>query len=162
LFTDTVDLNHDHIIDMRDWEYGAVKVANSWGPAYPFPPDSGFVYVPYRLLAERDSTVGIKQNEVYVLHLDTTKPYNQPELVLKLKVEQLHRNKVSYDIGYGIHACDTVPDEIRLNFPFSSHGGPFPMQGQGNEDPLETEFDFLYYYDQFFGLNPTHHLGKFF
>jgi len=157
-FTNTVDLNHDHLIDMRDWEYGAVKVANSWGLNYL---NYGYVYVPYRLLAERDSTVGILQNEVYVLHLDTAKPYNRPEFVLKLKLEQLHRNKVSYDIGYGSDACDTVPDEIKLNFPFSSHGGPFPMQGQGNEDPMETEFDFSYYFDQFFGTNPLH-FGKVF
>jgi hypothetical protein len=123
--------------------------------------DSGFVYVPYRLLAEREDTGGIKKNEVYVLHLDTTKPYNQPKLVLKLKLEQLHRNKVSYDIGYGSDACDTVPDEIKLNLPFSRHGGPYPMQGQGNEDPMETEFDFSYYFNQFFGTNPSH-FGKVF
>jgi len=31
MFTNNVDLNGDHILDLHDSEFGAVKVANSWG-----------------------------------------------------------------------------------------------------------------------------------
>lgn len=34
LITDTIDLNGDNIIDLRDWENGAFKVVNSWGINY--------------------------------------------------------------------------------------------------------------------------------
>ncbi|MCX6235361.1 MAG: T9SS type A sorting domain-containing protein [Bacteroidetes bacterium] len=153
-----LDQNRDGIIDIRDWEIGAVKVANSWGPTYWHPFDSGFVYVPYRLLAEE--TNGIEDNLAYVIQLDTVKPYIRPNMILKLKMEHPSRGLLYFKFGYGNVACEIEPAELISSFPFSNHGGAYPMQGI-NEDPIEVEFDFSYYYgDKITNQNTA--LGKIF
>ena len=148
LFTNNVDINGDGVIDMRDWEFGAVKVANSSGVTYM---NAGFIYVPYRLLAEREDTVGIMLNHVYVIHLDTVNPYYEPEIALKLKIKHPLRKTLNFNIGRIIDTNCTQVIEKKKNFPFSNRtGGPFPMQGYNNNDPIEIEFDYSHYFDYVF------------
>ena len=52
-FTNDEDTNGDGIIDMLDWEIGALKIANSWGGKWPTQNDSGYIYFPYRLLPKK-------------------------------------------------------------------------------------------------------------
>lgn len=59
-------------------EYGAVKIANSWGPNWPEIIDEGFVYVPYRLLGLLPYTY------VHVIEL---KESHTPKITMQIKVQ---------------------------------------------------------------------------
>jgi hypothetical protein len=168
LYTNNMDIDENDTIDIRDWELGAVKVANSWGISYHTINDSGFVYVPYRLLAEKSVNGGIILNQVYIIHLDTSAqnqrtdvdPEHRPDMVLRVKMEHPQRSALNFDIGYGQTADANVPQDSIRNYTFIQHGGPKSMQGI-NDDPIEMEFDFSYYFNQFF-IDPPNPLGKVF
>jgi len=158
-FTNNIDINNDNIVDIRDWEFGAVKVANSWGVEDYM--DSGYVYVPYRLLAESSDTGGIILNHVYVIHLDTAKKYYKPDFLFKIKMKHPYRNSLSFYLGHSLTSCYNSPTELKKNFPFSEHsGGPLSMQGI-NDDPIEFELDFSYYFSNLFN-NQHKNFGKVF
>ncbi|MCK4676876.1 MAG: T9SS type A sorting domain-containing protein [Bacteroidales bacterium] len=144
LYTDSIDINNDDTVDIRDWKIGVVKVANSWGNGWK---DSGYIYVPYRLLAESVINGGIKLNHAYVIHLDTAQKYYKPDIILKLKIQHPIRNTLSFHLGHAPNCNYTDPVDLKQNCPFSKHkGGTLPMQGI-NDDPIEIEFDFSYYFD---------------
>lgn len=121
--------------DMSQWEIGALKVANSWGISYY---DSGFVYMPYRLLAHGDNR-SIYPNKVHVLNLKAA--YYTPELVLKTQVGYPCRENLSLGVGYGETANNVTPDSQYIFYTFSHRGGCYPMQGINN-DPIELALDY--------------------
>lgn len=132
--------------NMSDWEIGALKVANSWDVNYY---NSGFIYMPYRLLAQIPGS--IENNIVYVVNVV---PTYTPELNLKTTVSHTCRNKLSYIVGYADNANKTTPDESTSSTAFKYHGGCYDMQGVNN-DPIETGLDF----NNFFG---NREVGKIF
>jgi len=132
--------------NMGAWEIGALKVANSMGTSYPgvgqVEPD-GFVYMPYRLLA--NITGSISPHNVHVLKVN--EEYT-PELTLKTQISFSCRDKLGLKAGYADNTNDINPDGVHSYFAFANHGGCWGMQGI-NTDPIEIGLD----YNQFFGNN---------
>ncbi|MCD6333646.1 MAG: hypothetical protein J7L89_10290, partial [Bacteroidales bacterium] len=127
-YTNDVDINGDEVIDMRDWEIGAMLVVNSWGQGWG---DQGKVWVMYRLLAEDLDHGGIWNNSVVVVK--PRKTY-QPLLTMKIGLRYNYRDRLKLQAGISDDLTDTVPDKI-LEFPaFNFHGGELPMQGTEGAD----------------------------
>lgn len=145
LYTNNIDINGDSIIDMQDWEWGALKVANSWGNSWPQPIDSGYVYFPYKLLAQ-DTCKVLDFAAAFVVHV--VDEY-EPELVFKIKMNHPKRGRLRIGIDYGINADSGhsyLPDT--LYYIFDLNGGNFPLLGDGNNDPLEIILDYNYFYSE--------------
>lgn len=137
LFTNDIETNDDGIVDMRDWEIGALKIANSWGLNWTNG-NAGFIYFPYRLLAKG----AISGNRVYVL---ITKEEYTPELTVKVSVEYPCRKNIMFKVGYGNNANQTIPVESTKYSSFLYQGGCWPMQGI-NDEPIEVGLDFGHWY----------------
>jgi len=141
--TTTIDINGDNIVDMRDWERGAVIMVNSWGYYWG---NMGKAYIPYRLLAESLENGGINSNKVFSL---TVKETYEPLLVLKTKISHQSRNKIAIKAGVSTDLSATEP-EIYIDFPiFNFQGGDLPMNGN-NSTALELALDItslLSYFD---------------
>jgi len=132
LYTNTIDLNNDGIIDVRDWEIGGLKFVNSYGATdY----DSGFCYMMYRTLAEGYNIGGIWNNAVHVVKV---KENYKPLLTMKVKLKHTERVCLRVRAGLSLDPSTMVPDHI-LDFPiFNFQGGNYPMQGPGTSDTLTT------------------------
>jgi len=132
LFTNTIDLNNDGIIDVRDWEIGGCKFVNSYGYSdY----DSGFCYMMYRTLAEGYNKGGIWNNAVHVVKVK--KDY-KPLLTMKIRLKHIKRSAIRLQAGVSAVAASLLPD-YTMEFPiFNFQGGDFPMQGPGNHDTLNS------------------------
>lgn len=132
--TNDVDINNDGIVDMKDWEKGALIMVNSWGTYWG---NSGKAYVMYKLLAEPAENGGILSGKVFGIHV---KASQTPQLIMKVKISHTSREKIKISAGVSSNTSDTQPEQI-LNFPlFSKQGGDYPMNGS-NSTPLEIALD---------------------
>ncbi len=123
LFTNDIDITDDGIVDMHDWEVGAMVAVNSWGAGWG---DNGRVYIPYRLLAFDHHEGGIWANTVTVMR---PKENYEPKLTIKASVTHTKRNQIKIVAGVSSNFAATKPDVI-LEYPFFNFlGGSLPMQG---------------------------------
>ena len=130
LYTNDIDINNDDTVDMKDWEIGAFKIANSWGEHWA---DSGFVYMMYSLAAKMPNEGGIWNKSVYVVDV---KENVDPLLTLKLEIEHNSRDKIKISAGVNQDTSSMGPSQI-IEFPaFVYQGGDHYMQGN---DTLEEE-----------------------
>ena len=122
-FTNDEDINDDGVVDMRDWEIGAMLAVNSWGPWWA---NQGKVWVMYRLLAEPPAKGGIWENSVVVIR---AKKKHFPLLTAKTSITYNYRNRLKIQVGIASDLSATEPEKI-LDFPFLNfQGGSLPMQG---------------------------------
>ncbi len=132
--TNDIDINGDGIIDMKDWERGALIMLNSWGDGWK---NSGTVYVPYRLL---------KINNMSAEFYHIRKNYS-PEKVMKIKMDYNKRSDLKFSIGISTDTSATVPEKTMVCHHFNYAGnGEVPMLGRwadGNihDEPMEFCFD---------------------
>lgn len=127
-YTNHLDINGDGMVDMRDWEWGAFKVANSYGSNWG---NDGYFYMMYRLLAENVYSGGIWNHQVDVLELH--EPY-EPLMTIRTTVKHNLRERVKIVAGISTDTLAAAPEYL-LHFPvFDYQGGPQFMQG-GNSDP---------------------------
>lgn len=138
------DNNLDGVIDMSDWEIGAVKIVNSydtwWGT-------EGFEWVLYCCLPNDPQYP--QYNEFYAL---TPKVQNDPEVVLKLKIDNLKRDDLRLGCGYGLDANATtyVGDAIYYTG-YDNDGGDITIQGADvNGVPIYGPIEILLDYSHFF------------
>lgn len=133
-FTNDIDINGDSVVDMRDWEIGAMILANSWGLSWG---DSGFAYCPYRLLAMKVSEGGISGKQVYVV---VPKADYQPQMTARIRLNHNKRNQLTIRLGVAEYINAEKPD-FQLSFTaFSEKGGPYPLQNLLN-DTIELGLD---------------------
>jgi hypothetical protein len=135
-YTNDIDINGDHIVDMKDWEIGAMLVVNSWGSYY----NAGKLWVMYRLLAEKTTDGGIWNNAVMVIK--PKKAYN-PLLTIKANIRYNKRNLIKIQVGVSGDLDAREPDKI-MDFPcFNYQGDTLPMQGFSgvNSDLIEIGLD---------------------
>ncbi len=126
-YTNDIDITGDGIVDMKDWEIGGVKLANSWGTGFG---NQGFAYTMYKNLAEAIDQGGILSNTIHVI---TTKDYYEPILTLKAYLKHDSREKVKVIAGISSDLNSDKPENF-LTFPcFSYQGGDLYMQG-GNSN----------------------------
>lgn len=134
-FTNHLDLNGDGLYDIRDWEIGGVRLANSYGTGLGY---EGFEWLPYRFLSNK-----------YTYALHATADYD-PEIVLKVKASHFDRNNLSIGTGYAPLANYIEPVK-RVAYDFlNRRGGNFPLRGNLYPDttldysPMELILDFSY------------------
>ena len=136
VYTNDIDLNNDGIIDVRDWEIGGFKMANSYGDTYYG--DAGFVYMMYKSVADDYGYDGIWNNTVVVIDV---KEIHLPQLTAKVNITYGCRNKLRIMAGVASDPTATVPEYIQ-HFPiFEYQGGCHPMQGMEKSDTLELGLD---------------------
>lgn len=137
-FTRNLDITGDGIVDMRDWETGAFKIANSYGNWWA---DTGYTYAMYRSFAMPYGFGGVWNNRVYVVEADTA---YRPLLGMKVTLACNLRDRIRVRAGINTDTLATMPSE-RLDFPlFCFQGGEFPMQGYDTvpgSDSLEFGLD---------------------
>ncbi len=132
-FTNDVDINNDGVVNMKDWEIGALIMVNSWGEGWG---DAGKSYVMYRLLAELTEDGGIWGNTVHVMR---ARDFYIPYLTMKTTVNHNSRDKLKLLAGISSDASATEP-ELLLEFPlFNYQGGDFYMQGGDTEEDKTIE-----------------------
>jgi len=133
-YTNNIDITGDSIVDMRDWEIGALILANSWGLSWG---DSGFAYCPYRLLALPVSEGGISGGQAYVV---IPKISYQPKMTLRLKLNHNKRNQLTVRTGVAEYLYASKPD-FQISFTaLAEKGGALPLQDEDN-DTLEIGLD---------------------
>jgi len=154
LFTTDIDINDDGIIDIRDSEYGAFKVVNSYGIDWA---DSGYFYSMYKAMASEYPNGGVWNHEAVILDM---KENYTPLLTARYKIKSTHRGTLKYTVGFATDPNMNHPEFV-LDLPvFRYQGGPFPMQGYSYEgdDVFEGGFDLT----PFLSWLPDSGTGKFF
>jgi len=127
LYTNNVDINGDGLIDMRDWEKGALIMVNTWGDYFG---DGGKAYVMYKTLADGAENGGIFNSTVYGIHVEEV---IEPELLLRVKMKHPARNKIKVFAGLSTDVTRNTPTKVVL-FPFFSfQGGGYSMRGTGSQ-----------------------------
>lgn len=131
-FTNHIDINGDGVVDMKDWEIGAVKFANSYGVNWA---DSGYCYMMYKTLADDVVDGGIWNNTVNIL--DVKADY-EPLLTMKLTLKHDSREKIRIAAGISQDTSALKPERL-LFFPmFNYQGGHQYMQGGRSDDSKKT------------------------
>ncbi len=150
-YTDTIDINNDSIVDMRDWEHGVLKIANSWGSVgYG---KGGYAYWPYRFLPHYvvdtstspwDTIYAMDGQATYVVYVEDY----EPEVTLRAKIKQKPRNVLRFEVGYGNDANAEPPpiDSTEQYFALTFKSDTNPMRGKDNHDPIELELDYNYFF----------------
>lgn len=136
--TNDVDINSDGAVDLKDWEKGILKIANTWGANWQ---DNGCIYMMYRLCALKegdDGGIG-GDNNVYVIDVTIEKP----KLTLKVAVSHATRSYIHFASGLTTNIKDTLPEsKTVISYKgFSFAGGEFPMQGNNKPKELELGLD---------------------
>lgn len=130
--TNDQDQNGDDKVDMKDWEVGAFIMANSWGTRWG---DSGFIYVPYRLLALSPKDGGIYRSYVYGV---VPKADSDKGMALRVKMTHSDRSKLRF-----LSAFETVDDDDQKQYRYyglQNSGGSYPLNGS-SDAPVEFGLD---------------------
>lgn len=131
-FTNHLDINEDGVVDMRDWEIGGLKFANSYGDNWA---DEGFAYMMYKTLAEDVYDGGIWNHVVHMLDVHET---YEPMLTMKLKLKHSRREQIRIVAGISTDTTSSIP-EHKLHFPaFNYQGGAQFMQGGSTVEAHKT------------------------
>ncbi|MCF8295474.1 MAG: T9SS type A sorting domain-containing protein [Bacteroidales bacterium] len=139
-FTNNIDITGDGVVDMRDWEIGALKIANSYAGNIPGGPfnwaDQGFCYVMYRILPYHNGP-GIWDKAAYVVNV---KPTYTPLLTAKISMTYNSRDKIKVSVGVSTNPSAIAPDYVE-DFPhFRYQGSDLYMQGGTSEADKTIEF----------------------
>lgn len=133
-YTNNIDLNGDGIIDVRDWEKGAFKLAESFGPEWQ---GSGFCWIMYKAMADEYGHGGILNNRVHIIEPNLN---YSPALTAKIKIKHTSRESLKIKIGICADTSSNVPD-FETDFPIINYqGGNYFMQGGNNEIHKSLEF----------------------
>jgi hypothetical protein len=132
--TNDTDTNGDGLVDMADWEIGALIMLNSWGGSWE---NNGTVYVPYRLLKINNMSA-----EFYYVRKNYT-----PEKVMRIKMDYNERCNLKLSIGISTDTSATTPMKTVDCHHFNYAGnGEVPMlgkwaDGKMHDEPIEFSFD---------------------
>lgn len=119
MITNDLDINGDGVVNVRDWEKGAVIIANSYGSDWA---NNGFVYVPYRILAFQTPQNGIWNSSMYVVK---PKLPTKPKTTFRFSVA--HRNKQLIQLFAGVSSnCNSTTPDHTLEIPFFKFIEPCP------------------------------------
>lgn len=133
MYTNDRDLNSDGVVDIRDWEVGAVIFCNSFGTGFA---NQGYCYLPYRKLAELPANGGIWNKCVYVVNV---KDPVSPRLTYKVTLDHTCRNKIKLQAGVSTNLSATQPDHTIDWAVFNYQGGEHYMQGDSTDEQRMLE-----------------------
>lgn len=132
--TNNIDTNYDGVVNMLDWEKGAVIFLNSWGSGWG---NGGSVYVPYRLL---------KKNGMGAELYFARKNY-RPIRTMKIKMNYSARSELKLSVGVAQDINAGVPEKIIgcQHFLYAGNG-KVPMLGKWADGVMHAE-DMEFGYD---------------
>lgn len=137
-FTNNIDITGDGKTDVRDWEIGAFKFANSYGTWWA---DAGYGYALYSSFAHEFEEGGVWNNCVYVAQPDTA---YHPLLGMQFNLKDNQRNTLKITAGVNTDLSADYPAHT-MEFPyFNNQGGPHVMQGFDSiagQDEIELGLD---------------------
>ncbi|MFP4470298.1 MAG: hypothetical protein ACLFPE_06425, partial [Bacteroidales bacterium] len=134
-YTNHLDINNDGTVDLRDWEMGGVKLANSysassWG-------NEGFAYLLYSGLCRDLEQSGIWNGAVQVIK---AKENAEPQLTYKVTLTHNIRNQIKVLAGVATTPNATEPEFV-IGFPILNYqGGQKYMQGGTSPADKTLEF----------------------
>ncbi len=136
-YTNNLDINGDGVIDVRDWEIGGFKMANTYGSISGWG-DAGFSYMMYKTVADSYTQGGIWNQQVMII--DVKENY-QPMLTAKVSLTHPSRGKIKLMTGVSTDRQGTEPEFV-LQYPvFDFQGGDKPMQGNSGGPTIEVGLD---------------------
>jgi hypothetical protein len=132
-YTNNLDINGDHVVDLNDFEKGALIVANTYGKSWG---DDGFAYVPYHLLALYGWQGGFWNKSVHIVEAVRSVV---PLLTMKVELKHSCRNKIRIMAGMSNDPDATEPEHL-LELPmFNYQGAGLPLYR--HERPDTTRFE---------------------
>jgi len=136
--TTNIDINNDGIIDVKDWEKGAVILANSYGTEYWG--NNGFVYLMYHSLALSPAEGGIWNRSMYVVK---PKLPTMPKVTFRFTMEHQNKSKIVVSAGISQNRLSTTPD-YSVEIPFLKYiakSSSISGDTNGISTPVEFGFD---------------------
>ncbi len=136
-YTNDLDINGDFVVDMSDWEKGALIVVNSWGKGWA---DEGKSYVAYNVLPRYGFEGGFWNRSVHLI--DLVKDYT-PQLAMKFTLVHPIRNSIKVMAGVSGDTGAEKPEQL-MEFPILNYqGGGLPFGGSGAvpSTPFEIGID---------------------
>lgn len=124
-YTNNIDINNDGEVNVRDWEVGGFRFANTYsgGPNWA---NEGFSYMTYKSCADPYGGGGIWNNSLHVLYV---KEDCSPQLTAKIELKHTCRDQIRVRMGVSTDLSSLTPEYI-IGFPvFDFHGGCQFMQG---------------------------------
>ncbi len=135
-YTNTIDINGDGIVNVKDWEIGGFKIANTYGGINNWG-DQGFSYVMYKTFADNLGSGGIWNHSAHIVKV---KQDVSPKLTYKITLKHTSRNKIKIMAGVSQNTFANEPD-VLLNLPiFDLQGGDKFMLGGITEADKTIEF----------------------
>lgn len=131
-FTNNVDINNDGVINLKDWEIGAVIFCNTFGTNFG---DDGYCYLPYCKLASLPDEGGIWNKCVYVVQV---KDEVYPQITYKATIRHTSREKIKLTAGVANSANATTPEHTLDFHVFNYQGGDLYMQGGTTDESAKT------------------------
>lgn len=129
LYTNNIDINGDGAVNVKDWEIGGFKLANTYGGINNWG-DQGFSYVMYKTFADELGSGGVWNHAAHIIKV---KQDVSPKLTFKITLKHSSRNKIKIMCGVAENPLATEPDNL-LNLPiFDFQGGDKYMQGGTTE-----------------------------
>ncbi|HAQ60525.1 TPA: hypothetical protein DCR49_00740 [Candidatus Delongbacteria bacterium] len=126
-YTNDIDINGDSVVDMKDWEKGAVLMVNSWGTTWG---TLGKAWAPYRTLALSLADGGINNNTVYTMKVKNS---FVPQLKLKATVTYSDRKELKIYAGVSTDTTASVP-QYTVSFPIFNYQGGTNIKMVGDTD----------------------------
>lgn len=133
-YTNDIDINGDGVVNMKDWEIGAVIFCNTFGTDFG---DGGYCYLPYCKLASLPAEGGIWNSTVYVVQV---KDEVYPQITYKAAIQHTSRGKIKVTAGIANNVAATTPEHTLDFYVFNYQGGNMYMQGDDSEEAKSLEF----------------------
>lgn len=131
-YTNHIDINNDGEVNLKDWEIGGLLMTEGYNGGVNWA-DSGFCYMMYKTLAEKDGEGGIWNNCVHVVEV---KENYEPLLTMKVKIKHSGREQIKISAG----VASPSNEAKNMSFPIFNYQGGFQyMQGGNNPEALELE-----------------------
>ncbi len=134
-FTNHIDTNGDGIVNLEDYEIGALQLLNSWDTTGQI---VGSKYIAYRLLSDHNEWHSHVMNSLCAIS-----DY-QPQITYKIRMQDSWRSHIKLQVGYS-SISDETPLEIKEYSSFNKQGGRHYMQPV-DEGPLEFGLDVGYWF----------------
>lgn len=132
-YTNNIDINGDRVVDLNDFEKGALIVANTYGKGWG---DNGFAYVPYHMLALYGWEGGLWNKSVHIIEAARSV---EPILTLRAELSYSCRSNIRIMAGVSNDPNATEPEHI-LEFPmFNFQGAAVPLNSGHGPDPDRFE-----------------------
>jgi hypothetical protein len=135
-YTNSLDINGDDTVDMKDWEIGGFKMVQSYG-GVPNWGNQGYAYMMYKTVADNLGSGGIWNHCVHVL--DVKESYD-PKLTAKITLKHTRRIMIKVLAGISNNVSQPKP-QVVLGYPiYDYHGGNKYMQGGTTEEDKTITF----------------------